>query len=490
MGRLAIGALVVGASGCAQLLGIDGTTGAAGSDAAPPEVSLRVQRMSIGTTVVVAPQDVTGQHASYEVADPAAPSGLLAVPAVQAAIDTWTAPIATGTPAVEFTLPDYPHPVTRVYALPARALVGLFAQLEHPGATPAPAGAMLGVAIALDAPYTGAETYDLLTIGSWTARGLPAPSQDPTQLVAAVPFDEPGVSISGRPVDKIIAADAVLVLRYVGNQLTGLFHAPPFDQTGNDPITGMMEPVTPDLTLAMTIHPADVAARYLNVRPALDPPGMAYYLHAAPGYTVGNTTGPQLDAIPVADTDDGNVSLAYANPFAGAGWHAVVTWSTGASRTYTVNSMTATLTAAINQVAEPGPGLDLALPAGLPTSISIAQTPLLTDGMTVTVDPTKAVELEFVPDRTGATVCQMQLFELVPDASGTALVYQQRLSVLGVEPRFVVPADAFVPGHLYTLRAVTVVGGYPALASGDLTMRSLPLTGAYADSGVFTVRSP
>ncbi len=494
MGRLAASALLLACTGCAQLFGIEQTTGAgsgSGGDAQPPPgVSLFVQRMSIGAKVVYAPQDLTGQTASFEVADASTPSGLRAVPAAVTSPGTWDAAITDGNPPVVFTLPDYPMTATRFYALPGRSFQALYAWLEHPNPTPAPPGAVLNVAVNLDAAYTGAEAYNLLTVGSWTNRGLTPPAVGGGQVAAAVTFDQPGTSVTGRPAEKITADDAVLVLRYVGNELTGYFKNPGFDQTGNDPIAGNMSPVTKDQLLAMMLHPGAVAARYANVRPAFATLNMAYYIHAAPGYNIASNTGVQLNAAGVAATDTGNISLMYGNPFDGDGWHGIVTWATNESRSYTVNGLPVTLGTGLNEFVEPGQGLDLALDAGLPTSISIDQTPLLTDGMMVTIDPAKSVDLSFVPDQPGATVSQMQLYELVPTADGTALQYALRLGCTGTEPHFVVPADTFVAGHTYTLRALSLKGGYPGIATGDLTMRTLPLVQAYADSGVFTVVAP
>ena len=61
-----LGALIL-LGGCAQLFGIDQTTGSGGgggsNDAPPAMASLRFVRMSIGASVVRAPQDLAGQNA-------------------------------------------------------------------------------------------------------------------------------------------------------------------------------------------------------------------------------------------------------------------------------------------------------------------------------------------------------------------------------------------------------------------------------------------
>jgi hypothetical protein len=489
MGRLALCAVLACGTGCAQLFGIQNTSGGdAGVDTPPNVVSLRIQRLSIGATVVNTPQDLTGQTASYEVADSTTPSGLRAVPATVASPGLWTAPIPMGMPPVLYTLPDFPMQASRFYALPGRSFATLYGWLEHPSPAPAPSGAMINVNVNTGAAVAGNESYSFYTMGSWTNRGLTAPAVGTAQLTVSFPFDQPNVSITGRPVEKITTADAVFVMRYVGNQLTGYYRQPAFDQTGNDTIAGTMTQVTPDTTLAMTLHPSAVAARYANVRPAVANLGMAYYIDAAPGYLVANNSGPQLDAVGVAATDSGAVSHMFANPFTGDGWNTIVVWVTNESRTYTVNGLPVTAYAGMNEFVEPGAGLDLQLDAGLPTSISLNQMPLLTDGMTIAIDPTKAADLSFVPDMPGATLSQIQLYELVPNAANTAQQYLFKFSCTGTDPHFVAPAGAFVSGHTYVLRAISNKGGFPGVASGDLTMRALPLVQAYADSGVFTVQ--
>src|SRR5687767_4813330 len=93
MARVAGLLIAVTAAGCAQLFGIDETSG--GSDAPPPPLmSLQLDRISIGSTLVRAPQDLTGQTATYYVDDPADPSGLRRVQGVLADTnDRWTADI-------------------------------------------------------------------------------------------------------------------------------------------------------------------------------------------------------------------------------------------------------------------------------------------------------------------------------------------------------------------------------------------------------------
>jgi hypothetical protein len=477
-------------AGCAQLFGLEPTT-ATSDDAAPaPRVSLSFQRISVGAQVVRSPQDLTGFTAEYEIPEATA---LRRVAATQSAIDTWSADVAEGTPQIQFTLPDFPTPLTRMWAFPSRTIKGLYGWLEHPSPQPAPMGAMLTVQVTLPNAYAG-EGLQMYSLGSWTQRGFSGaelPAIGATQLgPISFPFSSVS-SLTGRPLERITKDDAVLVLRYAGNDLTGVFTAPVFDQTGTDTVTGALAPVAHDLTLSLTIHPSVPATRYANARPINGNQGMSWSLTAAPGYMIGNNSGPLLQAAGVAPTDSGSLTTSYGNPFASRDWRTVFTWSTGQSRTYTPPAMPpVTLNAGMYQLVEPSANASVDLDAGLPVTISIDQKPLLTDGMTVKIDPAKAVDLSFVVDQPTNTLYQMQLYELVPNAMNTALQYQLRISATGVQPHFTFPPEHFTVGHLFTIRAIAIRGGYPTLAAADLTNRDLPIAVSYLDSGAFTVAAP
>jgi hypothetical protein len=132
------------------------------------------------------------------------------------------------------------------------------------------------------------------------------------------------------------------------------------------------------------------------------------------------------------------------------------------------------------------PGLEMKLPAGLPSKIAIGAVSLETDGAMLP-RPTRAVEVTFMTDVPTNTLYQLQLLKLVPNAGNTALVTELKLSAAGAAPRFVLPPDLFEPNALYTLRAGAVQGGFPGIATADLTQRELPLASAFLDSGVVLV---
>jgi hypothetical protein len=148
-----------------------------------------------------------------------------------------------------------------------------------------------------------------------------------------------------------------------------------------------------------------------------------------------------------------------------------------------------TLSAGMNQFIEPSlvaPGFELVTPAGLPVLISMDGQQLSTDGRMI-ARPTKFVEVTFLPDNTSATVFNLQVFDLLPNAAATALDYHFVFSAASNEAKFEVPPTIFEAGHSYTLRALCTLGGYPTIADGDFTNRELPLSQSFADSGVFTV---
>ena len=61
------------------------------------------------------------------------------------------------------------------------------------------------------------------------------------------------------------------------------------------------------------------------------------------------------------------------------------------------------------------------------------------------------------------------------------------MSASSTAPQFTFPPETFEAGKSYTMRAITVSGGYPRLADGDLTVRTLPVAVGYMDCAVFTI---
>src|SRR5438105_14701185 len=98
-------------AGCAQIFGIDQTSGAEG-------VKLTIQRRSIGATIVDSPQDLSMNTASWLIADDGDPTGLTRVPAELADVDTWRAVIRNATPPIQFDLPDFPKPPVPQFDFP------------------------------------------------------------------------------------------------------------------------------------------------------------------------------------------------------------------------------------------------------------------------------------------------------------------------------------------------------------------------------------
>lgn len=477
-----------GLAGCAQLAGIDDTTGLV----PPDRVSLAAEHLSIGATLVRAPQDLTGHGATYYVPDATQPDGLQHVAAELLTPDTWSAAIPEGAYPIEFELPEVPVTMRRMFDFPQRNIYGLYGVLEHPAPRPAPMGAMMTVQAMLPSAVVAGESFQLYSVGTWIVRPFGAAEGPPVGATTLGPFAFPyasASSITGRPLEQITTDDAVLLLRYVGNKLTGVLSAAPFTQTTADTVSGTMQPVAVNQMLDIMVGPpAAVAARYAPARPAIPNVQMAWYLHAAPGAELASDTGPLLDAVGVAPTDTGKITVPYGNPFATRGWPTVLTWSTNAYRTITPAGQTLpiNLYGGLFQVATPTPGLALDLPAGLPEVITLDGQSLSTDNLTIP-KPTKAITVSFVPGIPNQTMYQLQLFELVPNTANTSLVQKIVFGASGSKPEFTLPPDVLVVGKRYQFRAICVQGSFPAIADGDLRMRSLPLALGYLDGGVFTV---
>ncbi|MDB4952675.1 MAG: hypothetical protein JWO36_244 [Myxococcales bacterium] len=483
-------------TGCAQLFGIAETSA---PDAPAGTVSLQVQRESIGATIVKGPQDLTGQTATFLVPDAADPSGYRRVPAtLSASLDTWTAIIPDGTPLIEFTLPDYPEPMTRLLALPNRNILYSFYVYEHPAPVAPPSPASFDVNVTLPTPYAVNESFQAYSIGTWsyhnfTAAEVPA-AAGPTVLGPInIPYDAAHfANITGRAIEKVTTDDQFLVLRYVGPDLTGFLELPRFDQTGVDGVTGAMAANPHTAMLDLMVEPTKPAMRFAGVRPATTATSMSWILAASPGYASAHLSGPGLQSAGVLPADTGKITAAYGNPFVAHGWNTALLWNPNATRSYTdpATMLAVTLYTGLQQMVEPTSGQLLDLPSGLPISVSANQTALISDGNTLTLDPTKSVELSATFDRATCTFYQMDVIELLPNTAApmpTALTGHVRYFTMQTAQTIKIPPGVFVTDHLYTVRVHCVQGAYPTFADGNLQNRTLPFSQGYLDSGVFKV---
>ncbi|HEY0477904.1 MAG TPA: hypothetical protein VGD37_10290 [Kofleriaceae bacterium] len=496
--RVAPLAGIVASVGCAQIAGIDQTSGSARA-----VDSIVVTRQSIGATVVNAPLDITGFDATYFPARPGAAGEFDRVVASHGASPgIWTTQLHEPA-AVQFTLPDVPVPIPRLYAFPSHQLQVLHAVLEHPGAAPAPDTATFTVTAPLDTAITAADSFQTYVVGAWLVRGFTA-AEAPAGAVQIGPVTYgfvAGNSVAGHASpDRVTAQDAFLILRYAGGGLTGVATtAAPVDQSAATTTVTMqaMAPVVQDQTLNLTLA-ATLTSRYGRVAPAH--PGntlaISWNLVAAPGYQIASNAGPVLRSGTLTAIDTG-LTATYGNPFAARGWHTIFTLATSVSRVYTAPGTMASISlfAAMNQFAEPTTKLTIDLPAGLPYAVALDGTPLTSDTPPLTIKPpSQFVRVTFVTDTPGgptvpsADLYNLQVWDLspnptVPTALDRRLVFQAASNAAS----FLLPPEVLQPGHSYTLRALATLGGYPALGDGNFVMRNLPLAQSFLDSGVVTV---
>ena len=476
--------LACGLAGCAQLAGIDNTTDERTG------VSLTLERVSIGASVVRTPADLgaLGLSATY-LADEGE------VPATAGEPGVWGADIRAQTPPVRFTVPTNDPMIrnTLLWTFPNGNLVGEFSFLEHPGAAPPSPDAQISATITLDVPYNG-ELVRIYTVGAWGIRDFGA-ADIPLATTTYGPVTFPMASmtnLSGRKeLDRITPNDAIVVLRYLGNDLVGAVETPSFDQNLADTITATLATVAHDKTLSVNIDPAGTSARFSAPRPAVTNIAMSWGISAAPGYLLNDTRGPQLMAAGIVATDPPSVLTAsYGNPFTGRDWKPMFQIVATANRTYTppAPELPMTLNSAMVQVVpEPATGADAKFPGGLPELIALDGRSLSTDNV-LFQKPTAPVTLTFTTDRAGGSLYIGQLFELVPNADNTAMIHKLVITQAALEPRLVFAPSLLETGKLYTFRAIAYAGGYPNAAAGDLrNMTGTGIAYGYLDSGVVRV---
>jgi hypothetical protein len=471
-------------TGCAQLAGIDNTTDERTG------VSLTIERVSIGATVIRTPADLTGHTAVY-----LAEEG--EVPATTSAPGVWNADIRAQTPPVRFTTPTNNPDVrqTNLWTFPNGNIIGEYGVLEHPGAAPPSPDATITATLTLDTPYAGNELVRIYTVGAWAYRDfgaaeLPAPGMG-IATVGPVTFPMASMnSFTGRPLERITPSDAILALKYVGGDLVAAAEAPAFDQNLTDTITATYATVAHDKVLEVNIDPAGNSARFSAARPAVANIAMSWAVYAAPGYSVNNAQGPQLIAAGIVPTDPASVLTAsYGNPFT-RDWKPMFQMVATANRTYTPPppELPVTLSAAMVQLMpEPAKGVDAKFPAGLPELIALDGRSLSTDNVAI-AKPTAPVTLTFTTDRGAGSLYVGQLYELIPNADNTALTYKLVITASALEPTFVFAPNLLEAGKLYTFRAISYMGAFPNIAAGDL--RNTTGTGVaygYLDSGVVRV---
>jgi hypothetical protein len=436
--------------------------------------------------------------------DASEPSGLRRVQGVLAADtkDRWTAEIPEGTrAAVEFTLPEATS-FRRMFAFPSRSLSTLYGVYESPAPQDAPMGGTFNVQLSLPSGYASGQFFRLFAVGPWVqhtfaAAELPAVDVGATTIgPVSIPYNATGFPslVGARPTPRLTAQDQLVALRYVGNDLTAAGRVTPFEQTGGaDSVTATLAAV-PHAPLDVTIDPNAVAMRLAGTSPPVTALSMAWSVVAAPAWKLANNHGPLLNAVSVAQTDPGTVTTPFGNPFADLGWTSLFTWAGNRSRTYTVPqySLPLTLYAGLNNLDDVAPGLVMDQPAGLPVLVSINQMPLNSDGLTITIDPAKAVTLSLVADRPTNLFYQWNIYEVVPNTATppTALEYKVAYAALSNETTVKVPNDIFVAGKVYMIRAHCIQGGFPSFSTGDLKNRDVPYAVGYLDAGVFTVAAP
>lgn len=471
--------LLLGATGCAQLAGIDET-----SSSNPGSSTLTVEKISIGTTEIREPLDLTGLTATYLIEDPAGPGGFTRVTAT-AEGNTWSADLDGVIAPVLFELPIPNDPmnrkVLRLYDVPTATVTSSVAGVGRPGAEPAPVDAQLTVTVNLDTPYVDGEQLSMLTMGVWNTRGLEVPLAGST-AAGPVTFPYTSMATFTGVHERLTAQDLFFAFRHTGPLLTGYAEAPPFDQTGMDTITMQMMGVPADQPFVLNIMPMAAATRLAAARPAVGAAQFDWQVRTGPS-TMFSPVRLNGGGIP---TDATQINAPFGHPFAARGWQPVLTVNAFAGRAYTSPSgPSLTLLAGMfeNSVAQAEQTAMFA--AGFPERISINQTSLSTDNVMIPF-PVAPVEIQIETDRTGNTSYAAQLFELVPNMENTQFTMKEIVGAFGVEPRFVLPPELFQAGRFYVIRAYSYVGGLD-VAGGNLADFALPSSAAVVDSGVFGV---
>ena len=195
-------------------------------------------------------------------------------------------------------------PFEHVFDLGARSLAIGYVHYEHPDPQPAQSGATIAIHATLPSSYVSAEAFQVYSVGTWgshtlTAAELPAPNTGATAIGVTLPYDSATGHFTlgtSAPLAGITTADQLLLLRYVGSNLTGYLPYTPFAGTGTDSVTGTMSVSTANKTLTQTIDPTAPGPRLAAARPTPSALSMYWEVLASVDSAHGNAGGTQLNA--------------------------------------------------------------------------------------------------------------------------------------------------------------------------------------------------
>ena len=289
----------------------------------------------------------------------------------------------------------------------------------------------------------------------------------------------------------------MLALRYVGDQLTGAAEFAPFDQsdtTANRSAATMTAGRGGRRSTSTCRRRTSISGSRCRRRKATTL-AMNWSVNAAPGWEIANGTGPQLEAAGVALDRYGRDHGAVRQPVRGEGLEVGVHAgrpATGArSRCPSLGNLVGTFYCGLNEIAEVAPGLTLDTPAALPIVVSINSMPLATDGQNIALDPTKAVALSILADKTDALFYQFNIYELRGQrgddrARDPRRVRRVTRSGDGHDPeRRVRRRQDLLHPRSHDQRRLS-----RRSRKATFGTRNLPYSVGYLDAGVFTVSAP
>lgn len=485
--------LLIGVAGCAQVFGIDNTSG---RDADPARVSVQMQKVQIGATVIKGALDLSMQSATFLEDDGA--GGFATTPGEFQPPDTFSAAIPVGTPGVMFTTPNQPTPLKHLWTTPARNRTGNYVLFEHADPQePYPTSA-LTLQVTLPTAFVSSERFRIEAIGAWSARNLTTgtetapPDLGYTSFTTTLQYNTFGRMLS-TPVRRISNSDVVVLERYVGARLTGVYQASSFDQTeGTDTISAMMSTLTANLPFNAMVNGPSITQRFSAVRPMVGAPAIAWTINASPGFSVGSNSGVMLLAGNADPALNEMIMTMFPNPFESLSWPAVVQLTARETRTYTFSGFPVVLAAFMYTVAEPSSAtITFDMPAGLPINLRANLTPLTTDGMTIPLDLTKAVEIDAQLDKPNNTLYEISVYEVGVNTAMTGAEVTHVIDALTTgEAKFRLPPELFKVDHYYFVSFRSMQGGYTNAAMGDMQTLTLPYSVSAADSAVFKVVAP
>lgn len=478
-----VGGLVVAATlgGCGNILGLDPTS----SPVDQNEASFAVDAVYIGAEAQTVALELDASKLKAWIVDAESRGGFRELP-VRFFGTSALCTVPEGEEGLwELVIPKRFGGFTRVFPI-SNATREWHAVVTTPGSQDAsetwPPNPSIDASTALNTPLQPNEKFNIYVAGPWIAYEFFAAGEVGATSFNTGPFSASQLRArAGNEFYTITRNDQAYINRYNLATLISTAKLSKFDLAdGVNVASGTHVPAGTDRKLNASLGVDDVNARLQTHVAQGAQLEKSWRLVTAPKGRFHFDAGPTLtagDSAPV-------INVGYGNPFAADGLVPMFYWRTSTTRVERDPDGNGWLHSAGLFLEEMNPGefRTYSVDAGLPTSISLNDTPLVADKMSVAIGKGKPFEFSYTADRPDGEWRSLDCYRLDVDPQREAPV----LSVRMLSDRIRIPESMLPRGKRYKCRMHLIRGSAKA-QQGDDRERESAIRFGFLDSSSFTV---